>query len=51
MGVETWVGARNQCFAVLAEELEHDGAGVDGIGFEIEVVFEELGEEAAVSVA
>jgi hypothetical protein len=38
-------------FAAAAEELEHDGAGVDGVGVEMRVLREELREEAAVSVA
>jgi hypothetical protein len=39
------------CFAAAAEELEHGGAGVDGIGVEVTVLREELREKAAVSVA
>lgn len=38
-------------FATFAQEMEHGGAGVDGIGLEIGVLGEELGQEAAVSVA
>ncbi len=51
MGAEA-LGAVGRCgFAALAKELEHGGAGVDGVGVEVRVVGEELGEEAAVSVA
>jgi hypothetical protein len=35
----------------LAEEAKHGGAGVDCVGVEVGIVREELGEEAAVSVA
>jgi hypothetical protein len=46
-GVDVWCGF----FAVLAEELEHGGAGVDCVDFEMRVSFEELSKEAAVSIA
>jgi hypothetical protein len=39
------------CFAAAAEEFEHSGAGVDGVGLEAWVLCEELSEEATVSVA
>ena len=44
-------GVGSCCFAAFAEELKHGGAGVDCVGVEMWVVCEELGEEAAVSVA
>jgi hypothetical protein len=44
-------GVGRCCFATLAEELEHGGAGVDCVGVELGVVLEELGEEATVTVA
>jgi hypothetical protein len=39
------------CFAALAQEFEHRGAGVDCVGMQMRVVLQELGEETAVSVA
>jgi hypothetical protein len=51
VGAETSSGVGSCCLATLAQELKHDGAGVDGIGVEMRIVFEELGEETAVSVA
>jgi len=44
-------GVGGGCFAVAAQEMEHGGAGVDGVGAEVRVLPEELGEEAAVSVS
>jgi hypothetical protein len=46
-GCEVGVGR----LAATAEEFEHDGAGVDGVGVEARVLHEELREESAVSVA
>jgi hypothetical protein len=43
------VGGR--CFAALAQELEHGGAGVDCVGVKVRIACEELGEEPAVSVS
>ena len=37
--------------AALTQEVEHRGAGVDGFGLQVGILGEELGEEAAVSVA
>ncbi len=51
VGAETRSGIGCCCFAALAEELKHNGAGVDCIGLEVRVVREKLGEEAAVSIA
>ena len=47
VGLEA-VGVRG---AAAAEKMEHGGAGVDGVGLEVGVLSEELGEEAAVAVA
>jgi hypothetical protein len=38
-------------FAAFAQEMEHGGAGVYGVGLKMGVSGEELGEEAAISVA
>jgi hypothetical protein len=51
MGAEAGVGVWGGFFAVLAEELKHGGADVDCVDFEMRVVFEQLGEEATVSIA
>jgi hypothetical protein len=50
-GAKASGGVGSGCFAALAEELKHGGAGVDCVGVEVRVLCEELGEEAAVSVA
>src|SRR6185312_7283962 len=48
MGCET--GGRVGCFAALAEELEHGGAGVYGDSLEARVYRQERGGEAAVPI-
>ena len=51
MGAEASGGVGSCCFAALAEELKHCGAGVDCVGAKVRVLLEELGEEASVAVA
>jgi hypothetical protein len=51
MGVEAFGCVGGEGFAALAKEMEHGSAGVDRIGVEVRVLCEELGEEAAVTVA
>ena len=50
VGAETSSGVGSCCFATLALEFEHGGAGIDDVGVEMRIVLEELGEETAVSV-
>jgi hypothetical protein len=51
VGTQAGFCVRSCLFAAFAEESKHRGADVDCVGLEMGVFGEELGEEAAVSVA